>query len=564
MKRRKSVWKGIAIAAVLAATEASGAQLTVGTSQEFESLNPLIAQMSASTWTYLAVQRPVTSINPDWKWQCYLCVTLPTLENGLAKVIDEGGVKKMLVTWELKPEATWGDGKPVIAEDFKLSWEVGKDPGVQVGSRDTYERIETVEIDKANPKKFTVKLREARYDFNQLPINLLPSSVEGPIYQKAKGQPEAYEKATAYTTDPTNPGLYNGPFAVKEIKLGSHIVLEKNAKFGGQAAAIDKVIVKYIPNTQTLEANLMSGTIDLVNEIGMSLDQALAFEKRIQKDPALKAKFKVLYNDGLIYEHVDFNLDNPILADVNVRKAMIHAIDRDRLTQALFEGKQKKAISNIHPRDVYYTEDLVKYEYSVEKAKGLLEKAGWKLGAAGIYEKDGKRLALTIMTTAQNKTRELVEVFLQGELKKIGVELAIQNEPARVFFGETMKHRKFPGLAMYAWTSAPDAPPRTTLWSNEIPTEKNGWAGQNYPGWKNAKADEILVNIYKEFDLAQRQKMMVELQKLYTDEAPVIPLYMRSEIVVVPTALKNFRMSGHQYYSTLEIETWKLDSAPAH
>lgn len=560
----KSIWKGIALTAAMAATSASGAQLTVGTSQEFESLNPLIAQMSASTWTYLAVQRPVTSINPDWKWQCYLCVTLPTLENGLAKVIDEGGVKKMLVTWELKPEATWGDGKPVIAEDFKLSWEVGKDPSVQVGSRDTYERIETVEIDKANPKKFTVKLREARYDFNQLPVHLLPSSVEGPIYLKSKGQPEAYEKNTAYTTDPGNPGLYNGPFAVKEIKLGSHIVLEKNAKFGGQAAAIDKVIVKYIPNTQTLEANLMSGTIDLVNEIGMTLDQALAFEKRIEKDAALKAKFKVIYNDGLIYEHVDFNLDNPILADVNVRKALIHAIDRDRLTQALFEGKQKKALSNIHPRDVYFTEDLVKYDYSVEKSKALLETAGWKLGASGIYEKDGKKLALSIMTTAQNKTRELVEVFIQSELKKIGVELAIQNEPARVFFGETMKRRKFPGLAMYAWTSAPDAPPRTTLWSNEIPTEKNGWAGQNYPGWKNAKADEILVNIYKEFDLAQRQKLMVELQKLYTDEAPVIPLYMRSEIVIVPTALKNFRMSGHQYYSTLEIETWKLDSAPAH
>jgi peptide/nickel transport system substrate-binding protein len=539
-------------------------QLTVGTTQEFETLNPTIAQMAASTYIFQMAQRPLTSINADWKWQCYLCVSYPTLENGGAKVVEDGGKKKILVSWEMKPEAKWGDGKPVTGEDFKLAWEIGKDPGVSVGSKETYDLIEKVEVDAKNPKKFTTLIREARYDYNQIAIQVMPSSIEGPIFAKTKGQTGAYEKQTAYTTDPGNPGLYNGPYLLKEIKLGSHAILERNPQWGGAKPAIERVIVKYIPNTQTLEANLQSGTIDLVNEIGMTLDQSLAFEKRIAREPALKQRFKVMYADSLIYEHIDLNLDNPILADVNVRKALVHAIDRDKLTQALFENKQKKAISFIHPKDVHYTEDVVKYDYSPEKAKELLTKAGYKPGAGGVLEKDGKKLSLVIQTTAGNKSRELVEVFIQEQLKKIGVEVTIQNEPARVFFGETMTHRKFPAMAMYAWTSAPDIPHRTELHSAEIPTEKNGWSGQNYPGWKNAQVDEKIAAFFNEFDINKRKALMAAIEKAYTDEVPVIPLYVRTEIVVVPTNLKGYRISGHQYYTTLEIENWSLEATGAH
>ena len=239
----------------------------------------------------------------------------------------------------------------------------------------------------------------------------------------------------------------------------------------------------------------------------------------------------------------------------------MHSIDRDKLVSALFEGRQKKAISFIHPKDVHFTDDVVKYEYSPEKAKALLEKSGWKKGASGIYEKDGKKLSLTIMTTAQNKSRELVEVFIQQQLKQAGIDLAIQNEPARVFFGETLPKRKSPALAMYTWTSTPDMPHRTELHSTEIPSQKNGYSGQNFPGWRNAAVDQLIDAFLKEFDIKKRSAILQKVQKAYTEEVPVMPLYMRSDIAFVPATLKNFRLSGHQYYTTLEIETWKLEGA---
>lgn len=558
----KSALASLAIAgfATGAAAAPSNKQLTVGITQEFENLNPIIAQMAATTYLYYMTAHPITAIDADWKWQCWLCTSVPTLENGGAKIIDEGGTKKLVVSWEIKPEVNWGDGKPVTGNDVKLSWEIGKSPNVAVGEKDLYERVEAIDVDPKNPKKFTMKLKEVRYDFYQIgTFRVIPAHLEGPVWEKTKGQQGAYEKQTTYNTDPHNAGLFNGPYVAKEIKLGSHVTLERNPKYYGKSPAIDRIVLKLIPNTQTLEANLLSGTIDMVSELGMSFDQALAFEKRLKTDKGLGGRYAVQFTDGMIYEHVDMNLRNEHLADLKVRKALMHSVDRDKLTQALFENRQKKAISMIHPKDIYYTEDVVKYDFDLAKAQKLLEEAGYKKGSGGIFEKGGKKLSLSIMTTSQNKTRELVQVFLQQQLKNAGIELTIQNEPARVFFGETVRKAKYPALAMYAWVSSPDNPPRSTLHSKEIPTEKNGWSGQNSGGWANAKADELLEAVYKEFDPAKRKVMMTEIQKLYTEEVPVMPLYMRADIAVTPTNLKGFKMTGHQFYSSLNVDQWSLE-----
>lgn len=542
----------------------SNQQLTIGTTQEFETLHPLIMTMAASNYISLMVDRPLMIIDSKWNWVCELCTAVPSLENGLAKIVDEGGKKKIAVSWELKQGLKWGDGKPVTGEDFKLAWEVGASPNVSVGSKETFERIEKIEVDAKNPLKFTTTFKEPRYDFYQLSLNPIPAHVEGPIFAKTKDVVGAYEKQTAYVTDPTNAALYNGPYIVTEMKLGSHVVIKKNASFGGKKPSIEKIIVKLIPNTQTLEAALVSGTIDMVSELGMSFDQAVEFDKRMAKDPANKDKFKTLFRDSLTYEHVDFNLRNPALADVRVRRAVSHAIDRKKLTDALFGGKQKPAISNFHPLDPYFTDKVTIYEPDQKKAAALLDEAGWKLGKDGIREKDGKKIELNIMTTADNKTRELVQQYIQAELKKIGVPVTIKNEPARVFFGETTKKAAYPAMAMYAWVSSPDSPPRSTLHSKEIPTQANAWAGQNSGGFANKRVDEILEQVFLEFDFDKRKALMAELQQIYTAEIPVLPLYLRATISTIPAKLANFELTGHLFYSSLSVENWNLDNAAAH
>lgn len=538
----------------------SNKQLTIGVTQEFESLNPVTAQMYASSYIGRMAIRTLNSIDNDWQWQCWLCKQLPSIDNGLAKIIEENGQKKLLVNWEIKDQAQWGDGTPITAKDVVMAWTIAQDPGVSTGDKDVYQRVEAITIDPTNPKKFTMKFKEPRYDFYQLgTFYMLPAHLEGPVYEKTKGQTGAYEKQSVYNTDPTNPGLYNGPYLVKELKLGSHVILEKNPKFYDEAAKIERIVFKLIPNTQTLEANLISGEIDMVCELGMSFDQALAFEKRLKADPSLSAKYKIVFEDGMTFEHIDFNFRNPTLQDKSVRQALFYAIDRDKIAQALFENRQKKAISFFHPRDVYFSENVTKYEYNPQKAASLLDAAGWKMAANGFREKNGQKLSLSIMTTAGNKSRELVQGVLKEQWRQIGADVAINNEPARVFFGETIKKGAYPAMAMFAWVSSPDSPPRSTLHSSQIPTEKNGWSGQNGGGWHVPRVDTILDAVVSEFDVNKRKQLMEELMQIYTEELPAIPLYMRAEIAIVPSNLLGFDVTGHQFPSTLSVEKWRLD-----
>lgn len=539
--------------------EPSNKLLTIGTSQEFDSLNQLVTTASAAHYLAHFTNRSLVQVNADWKWECHLCVEIPTRENGLVKILEEGGRKKLLATWKIKPEAVWSDGTPVTAKDFKFTWQVGLDNNVSVGERESYQRVEDIIPDEKDPKTFVMKFKEVRYDYYYLSsFYVMPSHIEEPIYKKHKSQLGAYEKNSAFVADPTRLGLANGPYMVKEVKLGSHVTFVKNPKWYGKPAAIETITVKLIPNTQTLEANLISGTIDMINELGLSFDQAIALENRLKGDPALSKEFKVQFEDSIVYEHIELNMENPILKDLQVRKALMHSLDRQKLVDALFQNKQKVAHTFVHPRDVFFSDQVTRYDYDPAKAGKMLDEAGWKMGARGYREKNGQKLSLNIMTTAGNKSRELVQVFLQEQLKKVGVELTVNNVPARVLFGEITPKRQFPALVMFAQTSTPENVPASVMHSRQIPTKENGYGGQNYGAWKNKRVDEILDQAPSELDPAQRKALMAEQQKIFSEDLPHFPLYMRADVVVLPAKLKGYRMTGHLVLPSSWAEEWSF------
>ena len=161
------------------------------------------------------------------------------------------------------------------------------------------------------------------------------------------------------------------------------------------------------------------------------------------------------------------------------------------------------------------------------------------------------------MTTAGNRTRELVQQALQAQWRQVGIDARIRNEPARVFFGETVTKRKFTGLAMYAWISAPESVPRTTLHSSQIPSAENGWSGQNNPGFRNDEMDTLIDRLEVELDREKRRPMWARLQAIYAEELPVIPLYFRADAYVMPRWLDGITPTGHQYPTTLWVEQWR-------
>jgi peptide/nickel transport system substrate-binding protein len=540
----------LAGAMALGGGAAAARDLTIGITQFPSTFNPLIDAMMAKSFILAMTRRPVTAYDADWNLVCLLCAELPTLENGLARIepLEDGG-EGMALTLKIHPDATWGDGTPVSAEDVVFTWQVGRHPDTGVGNFEAFRRILDVEV--VDEKTVILHGDRVTFDYNDMSgLTLLPAHLE----RAAFAEPREYRNRTLFDTETANPGLYFGPYRIAGVELGSHIVLERNETWWGEKPAFDRITVRTIENTAALEANLLSGGIDYIaGELGLTVDQALAFEKRHGED------FKVLYRSGLAYEHIDLNLDSPILRDVQVRRALLTAIDREAISERLFEGRQPVADGFVNPLDWVHDPDLPKYSYDPEAAAALLDEAGWGDIRDGIrHNAAGEPLRIVLMTTAGNRMRELVEQVLQSQWKQVGIETEIRNEPARVFFGETVTMRRFPHMAMFAWISSPENVPRTTQYSDQIPTEANAWAGQNYTGYAHSEVDELIDAIEIELDRNKRLALWQRLQALYAEELPALPLYFRANPYVMPRWLDGVRPTGHQYPSTLWVEDWRV------
>jgi peptide/nickel transport system substrate-binding protein len=564
---------GFIVAMSLASAPAWAApreQLVIGTTQFPSTLHPSIDSMLAKSFVLGFTERPFTAYDADWRLICLLCTELPTLENGKAAIEDlppeviaqaeERHVcktadpalarKGIAVTYTIQPQATWGDGTPVTTADVLFTYEVGRNEKSGISNSELYRRI--LRVDAIDDKTFTLHFDRLDFVYNAInDFRLLPAHLE----RAAFAEPAEYPNRTLYNTDPTNPGLWFGPYKVTSIEPGAQIVLDANPTWWGQPPAIKRIVVKTIENSSALEANLLSGAIDYIaGEVGLTLDQALAFEQRHGAD------FDITYKPVLFYEHLTPNLDNPALADRRVRRALLRALDRRLLTEKLFAGKQQVAHTSINPLDWIHTDDVRKYDYDPAQAAALLDEAGWPLGADGLRRNEaGEALSLELVSTAGDRTRELVQQVLQSQWKAVGIEVRIKNEPARVLFGQTINQRQFTGLALFAWLSSPENVPRTSLHSSMVPTADNGWSGQNYANFRDRELDDLMDCIEIELDRDKRGKMWHRLQEIYAEELPDLPLYFRSQAYILPKWLRGITPTGHQNQSSLWAETWRIE-----
>ena len=525
-------------------------ELTIAMQQFPATLNPQIDSMQAKAIILHMTKRPLTTYDEKWQLICLMCTELPTIENGKAVPVDlPDGKKGVKVTYTIHPKATWGDGTPVTSKDVLFTYEIGKNSETGVSNMEQFRQI--VAIEAKDDKTFTVTKDKLTFTYNAMnDFHLIPAHIERANFNPA--QAADYKKKTAYDTATTTPGLYYGPYKITEIQTGSHIVLEPNPTWWGDPPKFKRLVVKVIENTAAMEANLLSGSIDyILGELGITLDQALAFQKRNAD------KYNYDFKPGLVYEHIDFNLDNPLLKDKRVRQGLLYAINREQIVQQLFEGKQPVAHTNINPLDWIYDKDVKTYRTDAKKAAELFDAAGFNVMKEGYrHNAAGDRLRFELMTTAGNRARELVQQVLQSQWKQVGVEVVIKNEPARVFFGETTRERKFTGMALFAWISSPENVPRTILHSKHIPTAANNWAGQNYTGYKNPEMDKLIDQIEVELDKEKRRALWTKFQAIYAEDLPVLPLFFRADAFIIPKWLTGIVPTGHQFTSTMWVQNW--------
>lgn len=525
--------------------------LTIGITQYPSTLHPNIESMVAKAYTLGFVRRPVTAYDAEWKLVCLLCETVPTLENGLARrETTPDGKPGLRVTWRLREGVRWGDGTPITTDDLRFAYEAGREPSTGIGPAEFYRSA--YEFIAEDARTFTFRFDKVTFDFASLgDFAPLPAHLERELW---RSDPRTYRNRTLYDTQPTNPGLWNGPYRVVQVQPGSAITLERDPQWTGAAPAFRRIVIRAVESTPALEAQLLAGQVDMIaGELGLPVEQASALARRTG------ARFRVEYRPGLSYEHMDLNLDTPVFADRRVRQALLLGLDRPQIVARLFEGRQTVANTNVNPLDWPSDPDVRTWPYDARRAAALLDESGWRPGPDGIRRNAaGERLSFELMTTAGNRSREAVQQVIQAQWRQIGVEARIRNEPPRVFFGETMSRRRFQGAALYAWVSAPESVPRTTLHSEEIPTAARNWSGQNYPGFRSAEMDALLEALPIELDREKRRALWHRLQAIYAEELPSLPLWFRQDAHVWPAWLEGVRPTGHLNFSSLWVEEWRV------
>jgi peptide/nickel transport system substrate-binding protein len=526
------------------AANAAEKVVTMGIYQEPETLNTYIGVQTVITYVHKPFAEYLIDVNEKGEYVPVLLSEVPSVANG---GVSEDG---LTITYKLKKGVKWSDGQPFTSADVKFTWEALVNPKNLVKSRSGYELIESVETPDDHTAVVKYKEYYAPYLTRFAPV--LPKHILGEL-ENMNDAP--YNRMPVGT----------GPFRVTEWVSGDHITMEKNPHYReADKIKIDKLFFKIIPSREVGIAQIQAGDIDGVwdlieaqipmmeknPEVSLCLSNALVSERLIMNHSS-----PVAPNNG----NPDF--PHPILADLRVRQAIEYAVDKNTIIDKLLYGKARPGTTEI-PDGWAHNPDVKPTEYDPEKAKQLLEEAGWKPGPDGIRQKDGNRLRLKITTTTGNKLREMVQQVLLAQMKAVGIEFYIENVPSSVLFGSWSNDadRKKGRYDILMYTTGPGIDPHQQyegyFHSKNIPTEANGGSGYNYTRHRDAELDKWLDLAGKAPSMEKRAEAYRKAQERVAQIVPHIYLYRRVNVHAFRNNIKGWKPNGYGIIDA--VATWNV------
>lgn len=505
-----------------------------------------------------------------------LAETVPTLENGGARWIGEGPSRQLQVTFRLRKGVTWSDGKPLTSRDVRFTWELmlNPDSGSVTDLERKYEKVETPDdhtvvftlLSEASARAAYARNRNLYADFKdqqgpvvdplyQFGISgswIYPEHLLGPLVDN---QPRTSRRIRELFTrsEFAQEPVGTGPYVLKEWKPGASLTAKARKDYFKGAPKIETAIFTFVPNTATLIAQLRSGDLDVITQD--ALDVAAAPE--LDSLPNARA----YYVPGVVWEHLDLNLDHPILRDKSVRKALYHAIDRRAIADAVFEGKSAPLDSVVMPWSWAYGRELPTYDYDPGRAAELLEAAGWMSGPDGIRVKNGAPLALKYVSTDWAPRVKLASL-LKEQLRKVGVDLAVEHVPSKTLLD--LRTGRLPlrafEVAEYAWAGSYD-PGADALYfwaSSSIPSNANNLSGGNYPGYRNPEVDRLLAAGMATLSQEERARIYRQIQRILMDDLPSLPLFYVPNVSAASRKLTGFRPGIGAIGETWNVHEWDL------
>lgn len=439
-------------------------------------------------------------------------------------------------------QRTYSDGTPVTAADSVYSFNLNGDPDTAAG-KFTFDRTASYEATGDLTLRWT-----------GLPGFMDPTyftNIWPPLPEHVLGGYSAAELIEAEESSRTPIG--DGPFKIDEWIAGDSIILSANEYYYRADEGyphLDSVTYKFIPDTNQLLAQLLSGSCDIGTQDGMDVTQS-PFLIEAEANGLLVPYFQT----GTVFEHIDFGIDSygdygdnigraDWFEDVRVRQAMTMCTDRQSMVDNILYGRSEVIhtyIPTVHP--LYPEDGLSEWPYDVDAANNLLDEAGFvDSDGDGIREYPGgpngefagEPFTVSLGTTAANDMRQQLTQIFKENMLACGIDIQLYYLPSSEWFADgpdgPLFGRRF-DLGEFAWVSGPQ--PGCNLYlTNSItgPEDEGfgGWGNTGDTGWSNEAYDtQCLQALGSLTGTPEYEEAHKEAQRIFSQEVPVIPLFLR-------------------------------------
>lgn len=530
--KKKIVLLTLVLAVFLALAAPATAQdenvLRIALQQEPDTLSPLYTQMWFGTTVIDLVLLPAWWIDNTGAPVPAIAAEIPSVENG--GVSADGTV----ITIKVNPAAVWSDGEPITAADFVFTYDMIMNDANTVSSRYPFdEKVASVEAtdDATVVVTFNEPFAPWLTSLFSNALAVLPEHVLAPVFE-AEGTLDTAE----YNRAPT---VGSGPFNFVSWEAGSSMEFVRNDNYFLGSSKLDGVNIQFVPDDATVVSALIAGDTDVGTFISSGDVPALEETGAINIELVPSG-----YNEGIFFNVGEFG--HPALKDVNVRKALAMAIDRDRVNSDLNAGLVFTGYS-FWQNTPFANPNLAPIAFDKDAAAAALEAAGWvDSNGDGTRDKDGVELMLRYVTN-QRQVRKDVQAIVQQDMADIGVGIEIRNFESDQFFagyadGGPMSTGDY-DLGEYS--SAPSFPdPDTSRFlCSQIPGDENP-EGINDNWYCNPALDELFAQQAASVDVAARTAIFHQIDQVLYDEMIWLSVWYDPDLWAINNRIGNTLVSG--------------------
>ncbi len=451
-----------------------------------------------------------------------LAEALPQLNTDSWRVFPDG---RMETRYTLKPNLTWQDGTPHSAEDFVFAWRVYASPQFGLASTPPIGMME--EVTAPDDRTLVIRWKQPYPDaavmaegwnigFQSLPRHIL----EQPFRDL---DPIAFSGLPFWTSEYV--GL--GPYRIERWEPGTFIQARAFDGYVLGRPKIERLEVRFIPDPSTAVANLLAGEAHYVSDYILSVTEGVTLENELPSRGGGTVLYSPVSLRSSVVQLRPEVVESPALLDVRVRRAVASGIDSPLAVEVLTAGKSVPTFTLTSPRVPYYAEIekvIQKHPYDPRRVQQFMEEAGYIKGSDGFFaSRDGQQVQFSVASSAGAKNETEAATYVDS-LRKAGFAATQRILPAAQI-ADPETRALLPGLQVRGVGNQ-----MVTYTSEQIPGPHNRWRGENRGGWNSPEYDRFFQMYTSSLAEADRINALAQMERVLTEEVPVIPHYFGAEV----------------------------------